>query len=522
MRRYVIGAFGVVAVGVLGYLAFFRNEESAAMEVSPVVRATVLHVVNVTGHAEPIERVQLGFAQGGRISLLQASEGDRVAVGELLGALEGGQAQALVAEAAAREARERALLEEVIAPARSVDVAVVQAGRTQARTAFAQAEQSARTALARAHTLADDAVREKLDELFPGAEHEDYSFGVQFESGTSLYTLTALREARVELYEGRAAAEVSLTTLRESARAEADLEATLSRAQGALESLTLFADRVALAVNRYIASDASTQAIYTSYRSRVAAARTALSSARADLVAAQTTLVTAKAAERAADRSVEQVLGAPKQATVATAEASLRAVRAAGETASALLRERHLYSPLHGVVGKVLRKKGELVGPYEPVLEIVNVSGFELLAYVPEADIARVKLGDRAKVTFDAFGNASVFEAEVVRIAESETYREGVPTYKTTLAFLTRPYDELVVRPGMTADIDIETARVADVLAVPSRSVLWRDGQSVVRVAVGRGYEERAVEVGLRGSEGLTELRKGVVLGEDIVLYVDE
>jgi len=125
-------------------------------------------------------------------------------------------------------------------------------------------------------------------------------------------------------------------------------------------------------------------------------------------------------------------------------------------------------------------------------------------------------------VTFDAFERTDTFDATVVRIALTETLREGVPTYKTTLLLNDEIPPEYTMRPGMTADADILTDVREDVLFIPTRSVL-RDGtRTYVRVVENGSFVERDITVGLRGSEGTTEIIRGLSEGEEVVLFVEE
>ncbi len=145
---------------------------------------------------------------------------------------------------------------------------------------------------------------------------------------------------------------------------------------------------------------------------------------------------------------------------------------------------------------------------------------FEVQAFIPEVDIARVQLGDKARITFDAFERTSVFIGTVVRIALVETMREGVPTYKTTIVLDEEPHERYVLRPGMTADIDITTDERENVLFVPTRSVIRDGDRTFIRVVEQGELRERDIVTGLRGSAGTIEIREGLTDGEEVVLFV--
>jgi len=163
---------------------------------------------------------------------------------------------------------------------------------------------------------------------------------------------------------------------------------------------------------------------------------------------------------------------------------------------------------------------GEAVSINVPVAKVISASGFEVEVNIPEADIAKVKLGDKSKVTLDAYGDDALFEAEVVSIDPAETIIEGVATYKTTLQFSEK--DDRI-KSGMTANLDILTAERHSVIAIPQRAVITKDGQKTVRL-LGDNNEvtEVNVQTGLRGSDGKIEILSGVNEGDKVITLTKE
>jgi HlyD family secretion protein len=523
MKKPLVIIVAVLVVGLfVWYLMSGRDGDEQVVESTSIERGTVEHVVNVTGYVEPFERLLLAFTQGGHIQSLPVEEGDRVGEGELLATLDSGVANASVAEAEARVRREEAVLRELVAPARDAEIAVKRAAVVQAEATLSRAEANAVAVLAKAYTQADDAVREELDEVFEDNTPGNYKFGVKFAYGTKQFVITTDSQTESELASTRADVDQTLAGLQaRSSAATQDVYSALRAAEADIIAIEDFASRVAQVINEYISTDLTSQSVYETFQTSVATARTALATTRGEIVAAETSLSNADTALDAAKRSLELTLADPKNATVLAQEAAIRAAEASGAGAAETLYKTQLAAPIAGVVSRISYERGEAVAPYEAVVELISPESFELEAYIPEADIAQVKLGDRAQVTFDAFERSDIYDAEVVRIALSETVREGVPTYKTTLVLLTTKEDK-VLRSGMTADIDILTDTRDNVLFVPTRSVL-RDGDGhYVRIKKGSGIEERRVTVGLRGSEGYTEIRDGVMEGEEVVLFIED
>ena len=138
---------------------------------------------------------------------------------------------------------------------------------------------------------------------------------------------------------------------------------------------------------------------------------------------------------------------------------------------------------------------------------------------MPEADIAKVAVGNGSLVTLDAYGRDVVFEAKVVAVDPAETIVDGVATYKVTFQFVKN--DERV-KSGMTANIDIKSASRENVIAVPQRAIIRKNGDQFVRIADGESFREVKVETGLRGSDGNIEIISGINEGDKVITFSKE
>lgn len=524
MRRHLfLWVCGAGALAIAAWLVWGNAQGDTLPEYESVSveRGAIAHIVSVTGHVEPTLRVDLAFPVGGILEQVMVEEGAFVAAGTPAASLVARQEYTAIAEAEARLARERAVYEELRAPLRDVAVAVEDAKVAQAAAARAAAEESARVALARAFVYADDALHEEVDELFDTGG--GVQFGVDFTSGDTTYFIRENNyRTTQQLNEGRAAAEAALEAL-EVRSTVADVQIALRAGDADLQTIESFVTLLARVVNDYIPEDTAEQAVYNAFQTTVASARTALATARSELAVAQTTLAGAVSAEaRAADERTLAAAGATRE-TLATQQAAVALALRSLDSARTRAADKQLNVPVSGRITAIYPSVGEAVQPYAPVLELIARDElFEVEAYIPEADIADVALGDQAEITFDAFRRDQVFMGEVVRIALTETVREGVPTYKTTLVLTDIPNSSLTLRPGMTADVDITTDSREDVLSVPTRSVLMKNGASYVRVVEGGSFVEREVETGLRSSVGTVEVLAGVREGEEVVLYVED
>jgi RND family efflux transporter MFP subunit len=178
-----------------------------------------------------------------------------------------------------------------------------------------------------------------------------------------------------------------------------------------------------------------------------------------------------------------------------------------------------MVSPIDGIVTRIDPNVGEFVSPGKTAASVISEGVYKIEAYVPEADIAKIVVGNAAEITLDAYGSGIIFKASIVSIDPAETVLEGVPTYKVTLHF-SEPDQR--IRSGMTANIDILGNEKKNVLVVPSRAVVIENTSRFVRVLLSDGkiYDTVPVTIGLKGSNGFTEIISGVSLGQKVVTYV--
>lgn len=139
-----------------------------------------------------------------------------------------------------------------------------------------------------------------------------------------------------------------------------------------------------------------------------------------------------------------------------------------------------IYAPSDGTISSLTSRVGErVVGTSQfagtEVMRIANLGDMEARVNVNENDVINVKVGDTARINVDAWPDRIV-KGVVREIASTALTRnagsqEEVTNFEVKISI---PDPEVVLRPGMSATADIETATVSDVVAVPIQSVTVR------------------------------------------------
>ena len=202
-----------------------------------------------------------------------------------------------------------------------------------------------------------------------------------------------------------------------------------------------------------------------------------------------------------------------RDATVKSAEASY-------QIALNNLSKASLSSPINGTITEINNKEGEVLGSgviKESFAKIIS-DDFIIESKMPESDILKIKNGMDAEITFDAIGGDEKFKAKVIEIDPAETLVQDVVYYKTK--FKLENIDSRL-KPGMTANIDVQTAKKDDVFVVPMRAVKTENNTKYVEILVGNNQTEKIeVVTGIEGDDGMIEIKSGVKEGDKVVTFV--
>jgi HlyD family secretion protein len=169
---------------------------------------------------------------------------------------------------------------------------------------------------------------------------------------------------------------------------------------------------------------------------------------------------------------------------------------------------------------------GEWTVAGNPVVVLTDLSAVEIELAVDEVDIGSVAVGQPALVTLETWPQDEL-RATVTRIAPAANTQTGLVTYHVYLSLdtdgagadftvnnLAASPDALVIRPGMTANAEIVTHRLADVLLVPNRAIQAdrAAGRYTVERVVPGGSSQSQVET-VEISLGLRSATQSQILG---------
>lgn len=200
-------------------------------------------------------------------------------------------------------------------------------------------------------------------------------------------------------------------------------------------------------------------------------------------------------------------------AELGQAEATVTIREAALDQAKTDLGFCSISAPVDGIVVSRKVDAGQTVvaAMNTPVLFTLaqDIKKMRINATVSEADIGRVKTGQKVDFTVDAFPE-DVFEGQVVQVRISPTTKENVVTYET-LIDVENPEQRLF--PGMTADVSILTAEKSGVLKVPNTALRFTppEGSKVTGKADAKLQRRQQIVYVLEGADQEQTLRAIIV-----------
>jgi HlyD family secretion protein len=345
-------------------------------------------------------------------------------------------------------------------------------------------------------------VRLTVSTVFTGSVVSDREATLSFQTGGQLASLgvqeggaATAGEVLARLEDVEAKAQVTL--------ADANLRAAQAQLQRAKLTLPLEDSQVRAEITQ---SQASLEHAATTYR-RWQDLYTKGAVARQQMEEAQMRYDMAKSRYDAAIAALTR--NAAKQQEIAAAAATVKQMEASLHMARIRLDQTVLRAPFTGLVTRTFTHVGEFVGIGKRILHLVDPSSLSLKAVVDEADAFKVRLGQRALVTMDAFQGEKLEGrvAEISPIISSARQESRTSEVKIQLGDGSIP-----LKPGFSADIEIIVQELPDVLMLPTHVILERERGKYVQIVSDGRLQQRPVRVGASNwdfTEVVTGLREG-------------
>lgn len=473
--------------------------KTAELNLFEVKKTDLSQEISLTGKVKAAESVSLSFERAGRIFSVNRKSGEEVREGTVIVSLDNSGLEAELAKAEAAVKSAESNLGKVLSGTRPEEISVQNAVVENAKLSLDIAERDLADKLTDSKGKTNEIINNKIDRFFTNPKTDpNLNFNIDD------YALETRIESNKRLIEEKISA-WNIT------------EGVANQVPAAMETLTAIrdiSDKLLLAFENDISTFYS-QSTLDKWKTETAEARASVSSSATAITTAREKYVAALNAFAVAEKDLVLKVSGYTSFEKESAYANLESARAAVESVKAEIRRGMIISPISGILGKIGVIKGETVSAGTEVGAVISDKKFQIDAYVPEADIAKIKLGNLAKITLDSYGSDVVFDASIISIDLGETIVDGVTAYKAVIEFANE--DERIMS-GMTANVDVIGERKAQVIAVPQRAIISNDGRKFLNVLKDKDIVRVEVKTGFKGSDGYVEIINGISEGEKVVV----
>jgi HlyD family secretion protein len=193
------------------------------------------------------------------------------------------------------------------------------------------------------------------------------------------------------------------------------------------------------------------------------------------------------------------------EANVQNAQAVVEQRQAALDQAQLDLERTVLRAPIDGTIIKRDVNPGQTVAVTFEAKTLFTIANdlheMEVHGKIDEADVGELKVGQPAQFTVDAYPDRT-FSGQIMQIRKSPEVVQNVVTYT---AIISAPNPDLLLLPGMTAQLRIAVSNTGDVLKIPSQALRFRpkDANAVSdRQSGDKGAASSSTSVWLVGEDG--------------------
>lgn len=515
MKKHTLFAtIGIAVVLIAGIFVSLSLRKTPQINFIAVKKADITQGVNVNGTVDASQDLSLSFQTGGEVKEIDVNVGDTVKKDQVLVKLDTGAAAAAVSQARAALSAAQASYQKLINGATGAQLDVTQAAVQTAQTALDNAKKTQAATIAQQNLIVGNAQSALLNSglaATPGSGN--LSSASPIISGT--YTGTAQGEYDIKTFSTGSGLNFSYTGLENGSDT---VSTTGPNPLGTKGLYIQFPAGTIYPNDIWTVFIPNTKSV--SYLTNFNNYNAALQTQNQTTVSVQAAVDNAQAVLTQAQQNLQLQQTPPRPEDIQTAKAQVDAAAAQLQTAQNNLNDDVLTAPIDGIITSVDVKIGETTqtGTFMPGVEVIKMISnqkLEVITYLSEADIGKIKIGDQSQATLDAYGPQTVFDASVIAIDPSATIISGVQTYKTTLEFA---QNDDRIKSGMGANVTIIDQTQSGVLSVPSQSIFTDNNQNFVLKDEGNGQIQKTpVTLGITDLNGQTQITGGLNEGDKII-----
>jgi len=526
-KKIIIAIIIILVVVFIGYKIFGGNGGPQYV-LEPVSYQTVIREVSETGMIKVSEQTDLGFKNSGKMNELYVKVGDEVVAGQELAGLDMTQLYIELSEAQANLDVANADYNKLLAGSSSQEIKVAETDLVNAQVSLENYKQTLEDVKIDAQEDLVQAYQDALDELgdayldiYNTFNVVDYIENTYFASSDQEGIIIRDNKSIIQSALNNTKASIdTIGSYSDYNKIDSALLITrtaLAQTKNALAEIRAVAESGSYSVTSADKTIIDNQRTYinTGY-TEILATQQSISTTR---ITGESNTNTAKAnvssAEIALQKKKDELdlkKSGPTEETINLYLARIKQAKAQVALTNNRISEATLRSPADGQIIGINKRKGETVQPMDVVIKFLPSGPFQVEVDVYEEDIVNVQVNNYVRVTLPAFPD-NVFDGRVISIDPAEKLVDGVVYYEVNISFEINGQN---IKPGMTADVIVETNKKDNVLAIPIEAIEKKNGVKMVKMYIGKQVVYKNVEFGLEG-EDYIEILSGLEEGEMVI-----
>lgn len=498
----------IVVVLILAGITIGKIRSKIDYETVVAAKEDFVQVISTTGKVTAADDVDLNFETSGKVGKVNVKVGDVVKRGQILATLGSGDAYASLLGAQARLESEQIKLSNLEAGNRPEEVQILQTALSNAKNEKTQAEDTLKNNIINSFVSTDSLLKNNIDPLF--RRNGNTADIIPFGDAGLKDQLDDTKRSVDQLLDGWNDSIQVLETSSYTSKYQTEALTNLT-------TIRTFLNTVNIAVSEFTPLPDLSQSTIDQYKAGVASARAGVDVSINTINTGQDNLETSESAIKTAEDNLTLSQAGANPFDIQAQEAAVKSAQASVQQAQSAVAKTVVSAPFDGIVTTVDITTGGLSSLSTPAISLISSAQFEIESFVPEADIAKIHLNDKASVTLDAYGSNVNFEAVVTSIDPAETEVDGISTYRTVLQFT---QDDDRIKSGMTANIDVQGQVRSGVLTVPQSAIIYDDDNNktvYILKDAEKKPEARSVRTGQTDDKGNVEVIEGITEGELVV-----
>lgn len=552
-KKMILIFLPIITIILIVVLGIFLKKPKITYTTEAVQKTKLTQTVSEIGTIKPSNEIELNFQNAGKISKINVKTGDKVTTDQILAELDYKDLSIRIKDANASLDIAKANLNKLTSGATSYEINVKQISVDKTQTEYESALnelEEIKSSVNKGSTQAETDALIYMDtnlskaqiaidniNTILGDDDAEYLFGVK--ETDSLFELqTSYESSKNSIIDTR-----TYINKAKSTKSRIDIKIALNKTITSINStFNTLLDCYKMLENT-ITSSVFTQTDLDAYKSIVSAQETIISTALSStqtaldnlnntqlnnygttisgsqqITAAQSKVDSYYSSWQLAKAQLEELKAPARNQDVSLYEAQVKQAQSNIESIRNQIENSIIRAPMDGTITDVAYKKGEQFSSIKPAIKMLSEGKLEISVDISESDITKIKKGDPVEISLDALSSDQKLYGTVYDINPSETIIQDVIYYKIKIAFDIPTELEENIKPGMTANVIIKTKEKEDVLLIPSRAIIDKNGDGqFVKILENDSPKEVSITTGIYGDNGMVEIISGLKENDQII-----